>query len=62
MILRTEQNRTTPDKYQAVVTYTAVKSGMFGDDGEQVTQYYELAAQNDNERGHPEAKKRSVTF
>ena len=35
-----------PDKYQAVVTYTVV-NGTFGDDGEQVTQYYELAAQND---------------
>ena len=44
-----------PDKYQAVVTYTVV-NGTFGDDGEQVTQYYELAAQNDNGTWTPEAK------
>ena len=44
-----------PDKYQAVVTYTVV-NGTFGDDGEQVTQYYELAAQNDNGTWTPETK------
>ena len=44
-----------PDKYQAVVTYIVV-NGTFGDDGEQVTQYYELAAKNDNGTWTPETK------
>ena len=44
-----------PDKYQAVVTYK-VENGTFGDDGEQVTQYYELATQNEDGTWTPETK------